>query len=298
MQLRYSLWSAALVLALAASAHADSITTSATGTVLGTTLSDNDTSPPGSAVIVSQVLFPPNFFGVPSARGAAGLFGSGGLSAASVGGTFAQANLSNTLSATSRFDLTPTNTSGGPLAYTFGFTIAPITLSLIDFANTGAANPLAMRASFAVDILLDGASIFSAGATYVGGTASRVLSTTGTDLGGVQSSTGGFSRFDYITPTFSDSLALGTFADGAGFTLTYAVRVDIFAPGFETGAFASFGDPTDLAAAGSGGTLFSSGGTIPPGGGGGGGPVPEPSSLTLCAVVAGAYLWRRRRPRA
>ena len=287
----------ACLLIWAASARADSITTSASGTVGAVSLSDADSSPPGPAVIASSITFPGGFLGPIGGRGAAGLFGSGGLVAATAGGFIANGVTGNTIEANAAFELTPVNTSGGPLAYTFAFTIAPITLSIADFANIGAGSPEAPRASYSIQIALDGSPIFTSGAEYRGGRISRILTPTGVDLGGAFSESG--ATFSYTTPVYTGSLGLGTFADGVGFTLSYTARVAVVTPGFEIDATASFGDPTDLFGTGSGGSFLLSGGTLPPGGGGGTGgggePVPEPSTFLLCAAVAGWWCVRRRR---
>jgi len=150
-----------------------------------------------------------------------------------------------TMEAKATWSDTITNTSGGPLSYDYGFSLTPARLTIYDWVN----GPT-MLAAYEVRILLNGSAIFESTAELEGLRAGITLSETGTDLGGTSfgldsSGVPAGNVFGYDFGSYSDTLSLGSLADGASLIISYEIIARVFAPGFESGAGAYIGDPND-----------------------------------------------------
>lgn len=146
--------------------------------------------------------------------------------------------------ATTSFSETYTNSSAGTRLYSLDFSLSEIRLRFQDFFG-GSNSGEHMHASYLVDILLDGGSIFSSAAELSGGRVDHTLTESGTDLGGVADGLG-TGEFGYTFAPSSFSLGLGSYDAGESFTLEAILGVHVDFPGFEAGAIATVGDPNGL----------------------------------------------------
>ncbi len=149
-----------------------------------------------------------------------------------------------------------------------------------------------MSAGYEVQILLDGLEIWRTRSELVGGLPGFTVNQEGVAVGytmptspdpfhgGVYPSPQGYALFDSV----SEALALGTFADGETFTLSYTLDVWAQGPGFETGAGAYLADPNNPGISGMSGAV-----TL------GTPPIPEPTSLSLLVLGVAGIAWRRSR---
>lgn len=149
-------------------------------------------------------------------------------------------------------------------AYTWDFFVENGELSIEDYCYGPS-----MIAGYYLDIFFDSALIWTSEAYLDGGQAGYTYDVIGTDIGGTFFDYG--SYFGYTFDRYDESLDLGTFAAGDSFEISYELMVGVFGPGYETGAYASIGDPGDL----SGGGLY---GTLE---GGGDATVPIPGAVWL-----------------
>lgn len=276
---------AALAALLAASsAGAVTITTFAEATGPSGLVDSDSASGAPPASLFSEALDPNagdiTFTPPAFARAAQNALGFGAVEASGIWADGLDA--ANTLTATSSYSETVTNSSGGALSYTYDFFITAPQLRIADFA----VGPT-MTASYLIEITLDGATLFSSAANLIGGAAGHKLNKSGTSLGGTLF--GHSFEFGYDFDPLSDTLNLGTFADGESFILAYELRAFASGPGLETGAAARIGDPGDLDAAGLSGTIRSSGAAMQ---------VPEPGTLALLGVgLFGLAVARQRAAR-
>ena len=186
-----------------------------------------------------------------------------------------------------------TNTTGITQNLRFDFTIVAPYLYIMDFALSEADDPSPPEAGFAIDFDLDGVSLFDSAATVRGGSVSRVLVKSGTDLGGtfneIRGSDAGPIRlsqeFEYLFSGLSSSASLGSFAAGETKVLTYRMRVFFDLQAGETGAQASIGDPFGLSGF-TGEVVLDSPSPNP---------IPEPGTWSLLGIAALGLLFYRRR---
>ncbi len=272
-------------------ARAVAITTNATasGNVTGIIDSDAKSNPPAS--LLSEA-FDPEGFGdltfnsLSSSAVARAAMNESGLGSVAVGGVWAGgSNPITTLSAVATWSDTYTNTSSVAQSVRYDFSIDPADLRIADFAGISNASPSAMRASYSVNILLNGSSAFSSDATLIGGVSGHVLERNGTDFGatffGAQNSIFGYSFDAYV-----GSLDFGILGVGESLDIGYEIRAEVTSPGFETGAAASIGDPNNLSGSGLAGAIVAN---VPTG------TVSVPGSLWLIGGLLGMVSVRRNK---
>jgi len=281
------------ILAAALFAHpagAVTLSTDADFTVDGVTLLDDPNSAAGGTVTSNVTSADPNvaaydFSGPGYARAA----NVDGITAVDANAAYADGqNVSHVMRAEAVFADTVTNGSGSAQDFFYDFTVFGPVLELADFAGIG-IGPQEIRASYLIEIRVDGSAVWSSSATLRGGDVSSTLDQSGVILNstaiGAAPGIFGFA-FDDLTT----SVLLGNFAGGASFAFEALVEVSVDARGFETGGRARIGDPGDIGAApGVSGVIRAQDG--------GGSPVPAPGTLLIVAtgvLLLGAARRRRR----
>lgn len=207
-------------LVLASSVPASTLTTNAQYTLDTTpTVQDGPHSVPGgflaSIVLHEGPLLPGGIFEKSIAEAAGFSFDPGHVSAYAAAQTSSDVSSMNLHSSATWSDVF-TNTSGADLAYNLDYFFGGGYLSLRE------AGGISM---FSVDVLLNGTSILSVGASLTGSPAD---STVVLDHGGLAHvttpATGPPLGLDVEFDPFADSLGLGTFGHGDSFELTYVVE--------------------------------------------------------------------------
>jgi hypothetical protein len=154
-------------------------------------------------------------------------------------------NPANTMTARTTWQESPS--AAGPNSITLF--IKPGELALSDFASITFSN--ATRASYRIELSLNGSVIFFSEAILQGGPGGLALTESGTDLGGIP-----FSDPDYpsnvrgyrFDPLFT-TIPLGNLSTTD--VVVYTMEVSVSGPNLETGGFARIGDPFDLTGGGS-----------------------------------------------
>jgi len=267
-------------------ARAVAITTSAIASddVTGVIDSDAKSNPPAS--LLSEAVDPDTFFGADPAVARAAMNESG-VGSVAVSGIWADGSSSKTtLSAVATWSDTYTNTSSAAQSVRYDFSIDPADLRIFDFAGVSDASPDAMRASYSVNILHNGSSVFSSDATLIGGGNGHVLERNGTDFGSTFVSNPFFTVIGYTFDAYVGSLDLGILAVGESLDIGYEIRAEVTSPGFETGAAASIGDPNNLSGSGLAGAIVAN---VPTG------TVSVPGSLWLIGGLLGMVSVRRNK---
>jgi len=103
-------------------------------------------------------------------------------------------------------------------------------------------------AYYGVFLEVNGAVVFSSGATLSSNTTGHDFVLSGTELGGVGTQDGQRFRFDFAP--FTGVVNLGDFAPAQTLSVVYRLEAGIDIPGFEVSAAASIGDPLSLAGSG------------------------------------------------
>lgn len=276
---------------LAQSAGAVTLTTNADLTIDGTTILDDPNSAAGGAV--TSTVIDPSAFSIDFNRdGYARAINIDGVTAVDANALFADGlPLRHVMRAEAVFADTVTNTSGAAQDFFYDFTVFGPVLELGDFAGLE-TGPQEIRASYLIEIRVDGSAVWSSSATLRGGNVSSTLDQSGVIL--TSTAIGAPPVFGFDFDDLSTSVLLGNLADGASLDFEALVEVSVDTPGFEAGGRARIGDPGDV-------------GTAPtPGLSGviraqdsGGSPVPAPGTLLI--VATGALLLgaaRRRRTAA
>ena len=190
-----------------------------------------------------------------------------GLSAARAGAQFLSVVTGvspvprNSIRAETIFTETITNTTGRDQTYTFDILLKDMRMRLADGAGVNSGpNPFddptseAVAASLFYEVTVNGSVIYAFDAEFYGNGSVQTLDQTGgtdgvTPTGTVVSSVrenvstfGGEVLFD----PFVARLVAGTFGDGEQITLVATMAAEVGGIGFESGAFASIGDPNNL----------------------------------------------------
>lgn len=237
---------------LAFEAQAVTITTMAEAhnSTFGVLDSNNKTNPPAS--LMSEAFGPVgssfdlNFGAQPGyARAAQNEAGKGAVAANGVWGGIGYNGSQSTLTASSSWSNTYTNNTANTQNLNYNFSIDGASLVLGDWAGASG-----MLASYAIDITLNGTSLFSSGALLEGGSPGHTLTKTGTDLGDAFFDSGAVFGYDFNA--YIGTLDLGSLLAGESFTLAYEMTVIASSYGGETGAAASIGDPNSLEGGGRG----------------------------------------------
>ena len=266
-------------LTLGLSVHAATISTTASLGNPNFPIVDNQ-GPQSGGTLTSQVedpgfgsLYIADSFGPATAIATLSNTGSGAVTA---NGFFALPMMEMSASAT--WSDTMTNTGAIATGYDFDFTITPAILA-------AGSNNSTSTAQFAIDILLDGISIFDAGATLEHTFFTSSLTETGsTSLNPTFNLVTDIFGTDVDSYTFDgleSTLSLGTLAPGESLTVEYIMTVMTFHGG-EAGAFATVGDPFDI-----NGNPGFSGGIVAA-------PVPVPAAFWLL-ISALLPLWLKRK---
>ena len=169
-----------------------------------------------------------------------------GVGAVACEGVFVNADPTNSIVSNTLWTTSATNTTTGPVSYAFNFVIAPPALRLADYAGLDALTPNAPTTTFILEIRSNGAVVFHAEASMVGGINGHNLTETGTSLNpvfvvGLTSAVFGYD-FDSVT----DVIDLGSFNPGETVTVEYQMTASVVSGGFEVGGRAAVGDPFDL----------------------------------------------------
>jgi hypothetical protein len=224
--------------------------TTAVYAVGGATVTTDSASGPPPSTISSVVTitdgFTVDFSGDANARAVS----TSGAGAVLADGVFASGESNFELAAGAIFGETVTNNTGVTQDYFFDFNVLGPRLEIADFVFGPDAT-----IQYAIEIQVNGATIWDSAAVLFGGGTGFALTQTGTDLGAsffclnagcTEASPG--SRFGYTFGAFSDRLSLGAFADGDSFTLQTTMAVSVDALPFEFGGLASIGDPNSIGA--------------------------------------------------
>ncbi len=221
----------------------------------------------GSTVLIDSAAGPPpsNIGSLVTPEGsarAANFSGISAVSAESASWGFASgSNDINELTANATFSETYGNTSGAAQEFFYNFFVFAPSLEIRDWAGADSTQTGAPTISYFMDILVDGTSVWSSSAVLNGGVNGHTLTETGVDLGGTAFGAG-TSVFGYGFDDYSDTISLGTFADGDSFFFETVHLVSVSALPYELGGAAFIGDPGDISGTGSGGDVFSSA-TVP-----------------------------------
>jgi hypothetical protein len=166
-----------------------------------------------------------------------------GVGAVLADALFANGMIGNYVEARTTWSDTATNNSGGSIDYSFNFLITPPSLRIGDYAGLADTSSQRPDISFHVTISANSAIVFEAEAHLIGGDVSHVLIETGTSLN--PTFVAG-SDFGYDFQPYSDTIGLGTVADGSSITVEYEMVARVDTPGYEAGGRAQIGDPFDL----------------------------------------------------
>lgn len=229
-------------------ASAVTITATSGGGDAGSPVTNVD-GPANSGQVFSETIIPTDAFGDMQARSALDVDGNAavalnGIYVATGKPHLAGVPFPQVTDATTIWSSTVTNLGALPKSYLYSFLLSPFSLGLGDVTGLSDTDPTFALSSFSVEVRANNVLVFEAHATLKGGTVHDVLTETGTDLGGVRSSTEGFVWYDFSQ--FQAQMSAGTAGPGESITVETKLIAHTESRLANTGGTVTMGDPLDL----------------------------------------------------
>jgi len=209
----------------------------------------NTDGPANSGQVFSETIIPTDAFGGMDARSVLDIDGNAavalhGIYVATGKPRLAGIDFPQVTDAATIWSSTITNLGALPKSYLYSFLLSPFSLTLGDISGLSDTDPDFALASFSVEVRANNVLIFEAHATAKGGTVHDVLVETGTDLGGVRSSTEGSVSYNFSQ--FQAQMSAGTAGPGESITVETKLIAHTESRWANTGGIVAMGDPLDL----------------------------------------------------